>query len=210
MTEKAGMRKVHVGAAADGGTRVLWDTISGPARPTTLTYTGSYGHRQPELAGPTIKLPRPPVVRHEEAARQDGATIVHVAASNWHEAPLRSGITALAAVMTLPAVGTGVTGCASRGPQVTTAALPTVVCSTVLSDSAAGPVVFDATRRLPVVRYLIVGDVLMVRVVPGCDEGAHVSRVPSTAAQLVKAAYARDGLRPRWCCSRAGRARRSG
>ncbi len=106
----------------------------------------------------------------------------------------RSGITALAAVMTMTADGAGVTGCASRGPQVTTAAPPTVVCGTVLSDSAAGPVVFDATRRLPVIKYLTVGDVLMFRVVRGCDEGAHVSWVPSAAAHLVKAAYARDGL----------------
>ncbi len=103
-------------------------------------------------------------------------------------------ITALAAVMTMTAVGAGVTGCASRGPQVTTAAPPTVVCGTVLSDSAAGPVVFDATRRLPIIKYLTVGDVLMFRVVRGCDEGAHVTWVPSSAAHLVRAAYARDGL----------------
>ena len=103
---------------------------------------------------------------------------MHVAASNWHEAPRGSEIAALASVMTVTAVGAEVTGCASRGPQVTTAAPPTVVCGTVLSDSAAGPVVFDATRRLPVVKYLTVGDVLMFRVVPGCDEGAHVSWVP--------------------------------
>ena len=80
--------------------------------------------------------------------------------------------------MTMTAVGAGVTGCASRGPQVTTAAPPTVVCGTVLSDSAAGPVVFDATRRLPIIKYLTVGDVLMFRVVRGCDEGAHVTWVP--------------------------------
>ncbi len=92
------------------------------------------------------------------------------------------------------AAGAVVTGCASRGPQLTTAAPPTVVCGTVLSDSAAGPAVFDATRRLPVIKYLTVGEVLMFRVARGCDEGAHVSWVPSAAAHLVKAAYARDGL----------------
>jgi hypothetical protein len=90
--------------------------------------------------------------------------------------------------MTMTAIGAGVTGCASRGPQVTTAAPPIVVGGTVPSDSAAGPVVFDATRRLPVVNDRTVGDVLMVRVVPGCDEGAHVSWVPPAAAQLVKTA----------------------
>lgn len=93
----------------------------------------------------------------------------------------------------MTAVGAGVTGCASRGPQVTTAAPPTVVCGTVLSDSAAGPVVFDATRRLPTIEYLTVGDVLMFRVASGCVEGARVTWIPSSAAHLVKAAYARDG-----------------
>jgi len=95
--------------------------------------------------------------------------------------------------MAMTAVSVGVTGCASRGPEITTAAPPTVVCGTVLSDSIAGPVVFDATRRLPVIRYLTIGDVLMFRVARGCDKGAHVTWVPSTAAHLVKAAYARDG-----------------
>ena len=96
--------------------------------------------------------------------------------------------------MAMTAAGAGVTGCASRGPQLAAAAPPTVVCGTVLSDSAAGAVVFDATRRLPVMKYLTVGDVLMFRVSRGCDEGAHVSWVPSSAAHLVRAARARDGL----------------
>jgi len=102
-------------------------------------------------------------------------------------------ITVLAAVVTMTAVGAGVTGCASRGLRVTTAAPPTVVCGTVLSDSAAGPVVFDARRRLPTIKYLTVGGVLMFRVARGCDEGARVTWVPSSAAHLVKAAYAKDG-----------------
>ena len=106
----------------------------------------------------------------------------------------KSRITVLAAVMTITAADAVVTGCASRGPQLTTASPPTVVCGTVLSDSAAGPVVFDATRRLPTIRYTTVGDMLMFRVARGCDEGAHVTWVPSSAAHLVKVAYARDGL----------------
>ena len=108
--------------------------------------------------------------------------------------PRRTGMrrrlkSVIAAVMTMTA-----TGCASGGLQMTAAAPPTVVCGTVLSDSAAGALVFDATRRLPVVRYLTVGDVLMFRVARGCDEGAHVTWIPSAAAHLVKAAYAKDGL----------------
>lgn len=106
----------------------------------------------------------------------------------------KSGITALAAVMTITAAGAWLTGCASTGPRLTTAAPPTVVCGTVLSDSVAGPIVFDATRRLPTIQYLTVGNVLMFRVARGCDQGAHVSWVPSSSAHLVKAAYTRDGL----------------
>ena len=56
--------------------------------------------------------------------------------------------------MTMTAVGAGVAGCASR-ELLTAAAPPTVVCGTVLSDSAAGLVVFDATRRLPTVDYQV-------------------------------------------------------
>lgn len=106
---------------------------------------------------------------------------------------MRRRITALAAAAAMTAAGTGVAGCAPGGLQMTAAAPPAVVCGTVLSASAAGPVVFDATRRLPVIRYLTVGDVLMFRVARGCDEGAHVTWVPSSAAHLVKAAYAKDG-----------------
>ena len=40
-------------------------------------------------------------------------------------------------------------GVAGWKPQVSPAAPSTVVCGTVLSDSAAGAVVLDATRQLP-------------------------------------------------------------
>jgi hypothetical protein len=90
----------------------------------------------------------------------------------------------------MSAVPAGMTGCT---PQVTSAAPPTVVCGTVLSDSAAGPVVYDATRQLPTIKYATVGGLLFFRVARGCDEGAHVTWMPSSAAHLVKAAYARDG-----------------
>jgi hypothetical protein len=100
------------------------------------------------------------------------------------------GIMAFSAVVTMSA---GVTGCAPGKPQVTTAALPTVVCGTVLSTSAAGPVVYDATRPLPTINHPTVGGVLMFRVARGCEEGTHVAWVPSSAAHLVKAAYAKDG-----------------
>jgi hypothetical protein len=69
----------------------------------------------------------------------------------------------------------------------------TVICGTALSDSAAGVVVYDATRRLPTIKYETVGGVLFFRVAPGCDQGVSVRWTPSSAAHLVKAAYARDG-----------------
>jgi hypothetical protein len=86
-----------------------------------------------------------------------------------------------------------VTGCGPGTPQVTTAAPPTVVCGTVLSRSAAGAVVSDATRRRPTVTGTTAGGLLIFRVARGCDTGAQVRWIPSSAARLVKAAYARDG-----------------
>jgi hypothetical protein len=91
------------------------------------------------------------------------------------------------------AVATGTASCASTKPQVTTAAPPSVVCGTVLNDSPAGAVIYDATRRLPIIKYATVGGLLFFRVARGCNQGTHVTWVPSSAAHLVKAAYARDG-----------------
>ena len=88
----------------------------------------------------------------------------------------KSKITALAALLTLSA-GAGVAGCSNK-PQVSIDAGPTVVCGTVLADSAAAPVLFDATHHLPTIKHLTVGDVLMFRVARGCSQGAHVTWVP--------------------------------
>jgi hypothetical protein len=102
-------------------------------------------------------------------------------------------IPALAAVVTMSAVPAGVTGCASSGSHVTMAAPPTVVCGTVLNESAAGAVVYDATRQLPTIKYPTIGGLLFFRVARGCDKGTHVHWIPSSAAHLVKAAYAKNG-----------------
>jgi hypothetical protein len=105
----------------------------------------------------------------------------------------KSQSTALAALVAMSPVIAGMTGCALSQPQVTTAAPPTVVCGTVLNNSAAGAIVFDATRRLPTIIGTTVGGLLLFRVARGCDKGAHVTWTPSSAAHLVKAAYARNG-----------------
>jgi hypothetical protein len=84
-------------------------------------------------------------------------------------------------------------GCSSSEPQVMSGAPPTVICGTELNDSAAGTVVLDATRRLPVIRYMTVGDGLLFLVARGCSQGTRVTWVPRSAAHLVKAAYAKDG-----------------
>lgn len=97
----------------------------------------------------------------------------------------------LATVVTM-ATGAGATGCANQ-PQVSVDAGPTAVCGTVLADSAAAPVVYDATYHLPTINSLTLGGVLMFRVARGCNQGTHVSWVPPSAAHLVKAAYAADG-----------------
>jgi hypothetical protein len=97
---------------------------------------------------------------------------------------------ALAVIVAMPAVAMG---CASSNPRVTTAAPPTVICGTMLNDSAAGAIVYDATHQLPTVKHLTVGGLLFFRVARGCDEGTHVTWMPSSAAHLVKTASARDG-----------------
>jgi hypothetical protein len=69
----------------------------------------------------------------------------------------------------------------------------TVVCGTVLNDSPAGAVVYDATNRLPTIKRPAAGGLLLFRVARGCNEGTHVTWVPPSAAHLVKTAYAKDG-----------------
>jgi hypothetical protein len=78
-------------------------------------------------------------------------------------------------------------------PGSTSAAPPTVVCGTVLSDSASGWVINDATRHLPTIIYWTGGGVLAFRVTRGCDKGAQVSWAPSSAARLVRAVHTKDG-----------------
>jgi hypothetical protein len=107
--------------------------------------------------------------------------------SRWKTTiPIRAGVVTVFALA-------GVASCAPSKPQVITAAPPTVVCGTVLGNSAAGAVVYDATRRLPIITHLTVGGLLFFRVTRGCDEGTHVRWAPPSAAHRVKAAYARDG-----------------
>lgn len=105
-------------------------------------------------------------------------------------ARLRRGVLVLAGVVA-SIFSTGVAGC---GTNASSGAPPTVVCGTVLSgDTAAGPTVFSAWEHLPTIKGTTVGGVLIFRVARGCDTGAHVTWVPSSAAHLVKAVYARDG-----------------
>ena len=105
----------------------------------------------------------------------------------------KPAIPALAAIVAMFTVPVGVTGCASSEPHVTTGAPPTVICGTVLNDSAAGAVVYDATRQLSTVKHTTVGGLLIFRVARGCDEGTRVCWTPSSAAHLLKAANAKDG-----------------
>jgi hypothetical protein len=81
------------------------------------------------------------------------------------------------------------------GCQVTktSAAPPTVVCGTTLSTSAAGPVVDDLRRRDRVqIAAPSVGGLIFLRLT-GCDHGADVTIIPSTAVVIAKTAPATDG-----------------
>ena len=101
----------------------------------------------------------------------------------------RPGAAAAAALL----IASGASGCA-KPVSVSSAAPPTVVCGTTLSNSAAGAVVDNATRPWPTVSFPTVGNVLYIRVARGCAHGSHVSWTPSSAAHLVRAARAADGL----------------
>ena len=97
--------------------------------------------------------------------------------------------------VTAPAVliAACVSGCSS--PVATySGAPPTVVCGTTLSRSAAGAVVYDATRPSRTISFPTVGNVLYIRVARGCAHGAQVRWTPPSAAHLVRAARAADGL----------------
>ena len=103
---------------------------------------------------------------------------------------MRSSIVRLGAVAGAVASLTALLSACSQ-PGTTTAAVPTVVCGTVLNT--AGWVIDDATRHLPTITIWTGDGVLLFRVTRGCDKGAQVSWAPASAAHLVKAAYAKDG-----------------
>ena len=63
----------------------------------------------------------------------------------------------------------------------------------MLSDSAAGWVINDATRHLPTITAYTGNGVLMFRVARGCDQGARVSWTPASAAHVIKTVHAKDG-----------------
>ena len=84
-------------------------------------------------------------------------------------------------------------GCTSR---YSSAAPPAAACGTPLSDSVAGPVVYDLARNPtePVVTEETVGGVLIVRVSDACGHGSEVTLTPSSAGRIARTATAADGL----------------
>lgn len=78
--------------------------------------------------------------------------------------------------------------------RASSAAPPLVVCGTVVSTSAAGPVVYDiAQGKYPTVTELTVGGYVYVQVSDTCTEGADVNIVPSSAFTVVRVVKASDG-----------------
>lgn len=78
--------------------------------------------------------------------------------------------------------------------RASSAAPPLVVCGTVVSTSAAGPVVYDIVeRRYPTVTELTVGGFVYVQVSDSCAEGADVNIAPSSAFTVVRVVKASDG-----------------
>lgn len=78
--------------------------------------------------------------------------------------------------------------------RASSAAPPLVVCGTVVSTSAAGPVVYDMTQKqYPTVTELTVGGYVYVQVSDSCVEGADVTIAPSSAFTVVRVVKASDG-----------------
>jgi hypothetical protein len=104
----------------------------------------------------------------------------------------RLGVMRLAAVAGAASLALLTSAC-GQPPGPTSAAPPTKVCGTVLSDSPAGWVVADATRHLPTITAYTGNGVLIFRVARGCDQGARVSWTPVSAAHVIKTVHAKDG-----------------
>jgi len=70
-----------------------------------------------------------------------------------------------------------------------------VICGTTLQAAGGGNEIapYDATRGATTIDFLGTGP-LYFRVAPGCVHGSHVTWIPRSAAHLVKASYASDGL----------------
>jgi hypothetical protein len=83
-------------------------------------------------------------------------------------------------------------GCASGGDS--TGAPPTVVCGTVLSKSAAGQPVIDATHGNVRLKDLMMGEPVYLRVTRDCAHGATITLIPGDDATVVAKALAKDGL----------------
>ena len=92
------------------------------------------------------------------------------------------------------AVTTSLAGCAgSTGSQASSGAPPTIVCGKTLNASASGAVLYDATKKLPVIDAPSSRGLIFIRVAEDCSKGAVVSWTPSRAATLVDQATGKDG-----------------
>lgn len=83
----------------------------------------------------------------------------------------------------------------------TTASIPLAVCGTVLSESAAGPVLYDASGRKAL--HASAEGLVYIRFAADCRRGYHIRVQPPTAAVIARRALADDGqpaavaIRPR-------------
>lgn len=86
------------------------------------------------------------------------------------------------------------TSCSHARQGYSNAAPPTVVCGTVLNNTAEGAVVIDASEYHGIVRHVSVHNFLYIQVSDDCSQGARVTWTPPQAAVMVKEALAKDGL----------------
>ena len=89
------------------------------------------------------------------------------------------------------AVAGALTACAEAG--VSSAAPPLEVCGHVVSSTAAGAVLTDASTKSRVTGIPTAGSAVFIKLAPQCQKGASVTFDPPGRATIVARAEAEDG-----------------
>lgn len=134
--------------------------------------------------------------RQSSMACMPGTTSGRVVTRSATSQPQRvSWALAISTLALLPALA----GCQRAAPANkfgpdTNAAPPTVVCGTVLTEAAAGAVLYDVSGRSRIaVRHASAEGLFYIRFATDCRRGYHIRVQPTAAAVIARKALAHDG-----------------